>query len=210
MRSIQAPIPDPTTAPFWDACREGRLMVGLCRDTGRHFFPPRGVSPFTLSPHVGLVPASGQGVLYSYTVMRTKEPYIPAMVALAEGPRIFTNLVEVAPDYEFDEAGHFDRADHPRLAFVEREWAHDWTNWWVPNRAGVEAMLRASGFAIAAVHVGHQARVGPFEIEAFGRIDNLFDRRYAGSVIVGEGNGRFFEPAPGRTWTAGLSGRVRF
>lgn len=97
-RTIQAPIPDPTTQPFWDAAREGRFMIGLCRDTGRHFFPPRGVSPFTLSPNVELVEASGQGVVYSYTVMRTKQPYIPAMVELAEGPRIFTNLVDVAPE----------------------------------------------------------------------------------------------------------------
>ncbi|WP_237216259.1 Zn-ribbon domain-containing OB-fold protein [Falsiroseomonas oryziterrae] len=97
-RAIQAPIPDPTTQPFWDAAAEGRLMIGLCRDTGRHFFPPRGVSPFTLSPHVELVPASGQGVLYSYTVMRTATPYMPAMVELAEGPRIFTNLVDLEPE----------------------------------------------------------------------------------------------------------------
>jgi uncharacterized OB-fold protein len=97
-RVIQPPIPDPTTAPFWEACREGRLLIGLCRDTGRHFFPPRGASPFTLSPNVELVPASGQGVLYSFTVMRTKDPYIPAMVELAEGPRIFTNLTDVAPE----------------------------------------------------------------------------------------------------------------
>ena len=98
MRAIQAPLPDPTTQPFWDACREGRLMIGLCRDTGRHFFPPRGVSPFTLSPDVELVAASGAGVVYSFTVMRTKEPYVAAMVELAEGPRVFTNLVEVAPE----------------------------------------------------------------------------------------------------------------
>jgi uncharacterized OB-fold protein len=97
-RPIQAPIPDPTTEPFWEAATDGRLMVGLCRDTGRHFFPPRGVSPFTLSPNVDLVPASGRGTLYSFTVMRTQQPYIPAMVELAEGPRIFTNLVDVAPE----------------------------------------------------------------------------------------------------------------
>jgi uncharacterized OB-fold protein len=96
-RAIQAPIPDPTTRPFWDAAAEGRFLVGRCKDTGRHFFPPRGVSPFTLSPNVELVEASGQGSVYSYTVMRTREPYIPAMVELAEGPRIFTNLVDVAP-----------------------------------------------------------------------------------------------------------------
>ena len=94
-RSIQAPIPDPTTAPFWEAAKEGRLMIGHCRDTGRHFFPPRGVSPFTLSPNVELVPASGRGTLYSYTVMRTATPYVPAMVELEEGPRVFTNLVDV-------------------------------------------------------------------------------------------------------------------
>jgi uncharacterized OB-fold protein len=97
-RTIPAPIPDPTTQPFWDAAREGRFLIGRCRDTGRHFFPPRGVSPFTLSTDVDLVEASGRGVVYSFTVMRTKEPYIPAMVELAEGPRLFTNLVEVAPD----------------------------------------------------------------------------------------------------------------
>jgi uncharacterized OB-fold protein len=97
-RAIQAPIPDPVTRPFWDAAAEGRFLIGRCKDTGRHFFPPRGVSPFTLSPHVELVEASGQGSVYSYTVMRTKQPYIPAMVELAEGPRIFTNLVEVAPE----------------------------------------------------------------------------------------------------------------
>ncbi|PWS37114.1 DNA-binding protein [Falsiroseomonas bella] len=97
-RPIPAPIPDPITEPFWHAAREGRLTIGRCNDTGRHFFPPRGVSPFTLSPNVELVQASGRGVLYSWTVMRTKEPYIPAMVELAEGPRLFTNLVQVAPE----------------------------------------------------------------------------------------------------------------
>ncbi len=38
----------------------------------------------------------------------------------------------------------------------------------------------------------------------FARVDNVLNRRYAGSVIVNEGNGRFFEPAPGRTWLVGL------
>jgi uncharacterized OB-fold protein len=97
-RSIPAPIPDPTTKPFWDAARDGRLLVGLCRDTGKHFWPPRGSSPFTLSPNVDLVQASGRGTLYSWTVMRVGTPMIPAYVELEEGPRIFTNLVDVAPE----------------------------------------------------------------------------------------------------------------
>jgi iron complex outermembrane recepter protein len=53
-------------------------------------------------------------------------------------------------------------------------------------------------------------RIGAWELTGFGRVDNLFERRYAGSVIVNEGNARFFEPAPGRTWAAGLSGTVSF
>ncbi|MGG5809685.1 Zn-ribbon domain-containing OB-fold protein [Falsiroseomonas sp. CW058] len=93
-RVIPAPIPDPTTKPFWDAAREGRLMLGRCRDTGRHFFPPRGVSPFTLSTEVDLVEASGRGTVYSFSVMRLAQPYAPAMVELEEGPRIFTNIVD--------------------------------------------------------------------------------------------------------------------
>ena len=40
--------------------------------------------------------------------------------------------------------------------------------------------------------------------------DNLLDRRYAGSVIVNEGNGRFYEPAPGRNYVAKLSGSYAF
>ncbi|MRX51903.1 TIGR04290 family methyltransferase [Paracoccus sp. S-4012] len=65
--------------------------------------------------------------------------------SLTRGPQAVADL---APDYAFEDDAHFARPDHPRMGFVEREWAHDWTNWWVPNRAGVEAMLRASGFAV--------------------------------------------------------------
>ncbi|PWS37021.1 TIGR04290 family methyltransferase [Falsiroseomonas bella] len=60
---------------------------------------------------------------------------------------------EVAPvsrDYDFRETAPFDQPGWPRLHFVEHSYAHDWTNWWVPNRACAEAMLRAVGFAITA------------------------------------------------------------
>ena len=42
----------------------------------------------------------------------------------------------------------FDEPGYPKLHFVEREYADDWTNWWIPNRACAEAMLRSAGFAI--------------------------------------------------------------
>jgi tRNA (mo5U34)-methyltransferase len=51
-------------------------------------------------------------------------------------------------DYTFWQAGMFDSPGFPRMHFVEHKYAGDWTNWWIPNRACVEAMLRSAGFAI--------------------------------------------------------------
>ncbi len=56
----------------------------------------------------------------------------------------------VAPDYDFFAPSPFDREDWPKLHFIERNYAGDDSNWWIPNRAGVEAMLRSSGFRIEA------------------------------------------------------------
>jgi tRNA (mo5U34)-methyltransferase len=51
-------------------------------------------------------------------------------------------------DYPFAETAIFEQPDFPRLHFIERCYAGDPTNWWIPNRACVEAMLRSSGFHI--------------------------------------------------------------
>jgi tRNA (mo5U34)-methyltransferase len=59
-------------------------------------------------------------------------------------------VAEVAPDYDFWTTAQFDDADYPKLHFVEQRYAADPTNWWIPNRACVEAMLRSAGFSIAA------------------------------------------------------------
>ena len=48
----------------------------------------------------------------------------------------------------FDPPLYFDEPGYPKMHFIEREYAQDWSNWWVPNRAGSEAMLRAAGFSI--------------------------------------------------------------
>jgi tRNA (mo5U34)-methyltransferase len=58
--------------------------------------------------------------------------------------------VEVAEDHPFHERAIFDDPAWPRLHFVERRYAGDPTNWWVPNRACLEAMLRSAGFRIDA------------------------------------------------------------
>lgn len=54
----------------------------------------------------------------------------------------------VEPDYPFSETEPFDRPGYPRLHFVEHRYASDPTNWWVPNAACAEAMLRSAGFDI--------------------------------------------------------------
>jgi tRNA (mo5U34)-methyltransferase len=59
-----------------------------------------------------------------------------------------TQVDLIEPDYPFEEKAVFDRPGYPRLAFVEKKYAHDPTNWWIPNRAAAEAMLRSSGFEV--------------------------------------------------------------
>jgi tRNA (mo5U34)-methyltransferase len=56
----------------------------------------------------------------------------------------------LAEDYPFEETDVFDHPGFPRLHFIEHRYSSDQTNWWVPNRACVEAMLRSSGFEIQA------------------------------------------------------------
>ncbi|MGQ0561182.1 MAG: TIGR04290 family methyltransferase [Gemmatimonadota bacterium] len=60
------------------------------------------------------------------------------------------DVVNVEPNYPFLETAMFDEPGYPKLHFVERRYADDPTNWWIPNRACVEAMLRSAGFRIEA------------------------------------------------------------
>lgn len=56
---------------------------------------------------------------------------------------------QVPADFPFSEVEPFCRPGYPKLHFVERRYAGDQTNWWIPNRACMEAMLRSAGFEIA-------------------------------------------------------------
>lgn len=51
-------------------------------------------------------------------------------------------------NYPFSEKEIFNDPGYPKLHFVERSYSNDPTNWWIPNRACVEAMLRSAGFRI--------------------------------------------------------------
>ncbi|MBI1451262.1 MULTISPECIES: TonB-dependent receptor family protein [Acinetobacter] len=63
----------------------------------------------------------------------------------------------------------------------------------------------APSYVVAAANIGYKWTVKDWAFNTFARVDNLFDKDYSGSVIVNESNKRFFEPAEGRNWSAGLS-----
>jgi iron complex outermembrane receptor protein len=63
----------------------------------------------------------------------------------------------------------------------------------------------ASSYTVFNLRAGLAQRAGHWRVREFLRLDNITDRRYAGSVVVNDTSGRFFEPAPGRNWLAGVS-----
>ncbi|MFY3534099.1 TonB-dependent receptor family protein [Achromobacter denitrificans] len=68
----------------------------------------------------------------------------------------------------------------------------------------------APGYVVAALSAGYVKKLGAWELNAYARVDNLFDRRYAGSVIVNEVNGRYYEPAAGRSVGGGIGATYRY
>lgn len=68
----------------------------------------------------------------------------------------------------------------------------------------------AAPWTIASLRGGYDLRLAGARVNVFARLDDVFDRRYAGSVIVNEANGRYFEPAPGRNWLFGASATLPF
>jgi iron complex outermembrane receptor protein len=75
-----------------------------------------------------------------------------------------------------------------------------------PVTANSVGTARAAGYAVVDLALARDFGGGR---RMFARIGNVFDRAYVGSVIVNEGNARYFEPAPGRQWLVGLDWRFR-
>ena len=100
----RAPRRNAETAPFWDACAEGRLSIPRCDDCGELIWYPRRFCPFCSSRSVTYVDVSGRGTVYTFTIIRRgdgpfrdKAPYVLAYVRLDEGPVVMTNIVGVDP-----------------------------------------------------------------------------------------------------------------
>ena len=99
------PVPTPESRPFWEAARRHELCLQRCRSCGRHVFYPRAACPNCLGADLEWQRVSGRGTLNTFTVVYRGQkgfplgpPYVIAVVELAEGPRLMTNLVGIEPD----------------------------------------------------------------------------------------------------------------
>lgn len=101
------PIPrrTPTSAPYFDAAREGRLILQRCPRDG-FFFYPRSACPECLGTDWSWEGVSGRGTVHSFTIDRfgldpaqkSRLPLVVAIVELEEGPRLTTNVVDCPPE----------------------------------------------------------------------------------------------------------------
>jgi iron complex outermembrane receptor protein len=106
----------------------------------------------------------------------------------------------------------------PNLLYGELVWRHAATGF----HAGAEGRhsgkiyvndgntQAADAYTVFNLRAGFEQRLRRWRIAEFVRVDNVADKPYIGSVIVAEGNGRFYEPAPGRTWLVGTTASLSF
>ncbi|MEU6873599.1 Zn-ribbon domain-containing OB-fold protein [Streptomyces sp. NPDC046751] len=95
------PEPDAFSRPYWDAAARGQLLLRRCRACGRAHHYPREFCPHCWSEDVVWEPASGDATLYTWSVVHRNDlppfgarvPYVAAVVDLAEGPRMMTQVV---------------------------------------------------------------------------------------------------------------------
>ncbi|MQY38000.1 hypothetical protein SRB17_60080 [Streptomyces sp. RB17] len=98
------PEPDAFTRPYWEAAARGRLLVRRCGACGQAHHYPREFCPHCWSEEVTWEEASGRAVLYTWSTVHRNDlppfcdrtPYAAAVVDLAEGPRMMTQVVECA------------------------------------------------------------------------------------------------------------------
>lgn len=85
----------PESAPYWQACSSGKLLVKKCGDCGRSHHYPRVHCPHCFSPNTSWIESAGRGHIYTFSVMRRAEvPYAVGYVMLEEGCAMMTNFVD--------------------------------------------------------------------------------------------------------------------
>jgi len=95
--------------PYWDALKRHEIVLPHCQTCGITFWYPREQCPNCMSNKIDWVPSSGEGRIYSYTVVyqplspafNADVPYINCVVELNEGVHIVSNLIDVNPTQDW-------------------------------------------------------------------------------------------------------------
>jgi uncharacterized OB-fold protein len=93
------------TAPFWQGCREHRLLFQKCSECGHVRYPASVICPECLSPKSKWIESKGEGSIYSFVVfqrafhpsMADRLPYVVAVIELDDGPSFLSNIVDCDP-----------------------------------------------------------------------------------------------------------------
>lgn len=106
--SYRKPVPpvDVISAHYWQSAAQGKLMLNTCNSCENIMFYPRATCTRCLSNDLGWIEASGRGEVYAFTVcyrapdsvFREDVPYVIALIDLAEGPRMMSNVTDCDPD----------------------------------------------------------------------------------------------------------------
>ena len=97
--AYKAPDEQPDNKPFWQAAREGQLLVRHCKDCGQAHWYPRTLCPFCMG-ETEWKPSAGRGKVYSYSITRKAgpNPFCIAYVTLEEGVTMMTHIVDTDLD----------------------------------------------------------------------------------------------------------------
>jgi uncharacterized OB-fold protein len=106
--ALFVPDADVWTQPFWDSCRARRLSIPCCGNCGTFRMPPSAFCPVCQSQELNWVETSGNGIVYSFTIVATaivsavadNIPYVPAVISIPEGGnvRLITNIIDCPVD----------------------------------------------------------------------------------------------------------------
>jgi len=95
-RVFTSPVTNVENQPFWDGAAAGKLLIKHCGACGQAHFYPRALCPHCFSADTQWRESSGNGSLYSFSVMRrVPQPYAIAYITLDEGVTVMSNIVDV-------------------------------------------------------------------------------------------------------------------
>lgn len=100
------PVPSVESKAYWDGLRGQRLMMPRCDACSQFWFPPSILCPHCGSDRSQWQELSGRGEVFTYVVFHRvyhpgfadDVPYVVAVIALKEGPRMISNVIGIAPD----------------------------------------------------------------------------------------------------------------